>query len=141
MSAFQLFGRGAVAGAAEGRAIVFPDSIAGNSGAVGDLDGIIYEKGSVNHGLCIKGAILVVPCSKGSNGFSSHFKSAQISGVCPAGWIATRMDGRLGVAVASMNIPAVCDFPENQDPVRHIQTGDWIRMDGATGVVSVTRAE
>ena len=136
---FILKGRGALAGVAEGRAVVCPDSIAGNSGALGDSDGIIYERGNVNYGVCIKNAILVVPCAKGSCGFSSHFKSAFVSGVRPAGWVATRMDARLGVAVASMNIPTVCDFPDEQNPILCIKTGDWVKIDGSTGEVHVTR--
>ncbi|MCL2162962.1 MAG: DUF126 domain-containing protein [Oscillospiraceae bacterium] len=138
MKTFTLKGRGVLPGIAEGTAIVFPDSIAGNSGALGDTDGIVYEKGNVNYGMCIKNAILVVPCAKGSNGFSAHFKSAYIAGIRPAGWVATRMDGRLGVAVASMSIPTVSDF-KTVDPVKLIKTGDFVRIDGATGEVTVTR--
>lgn len=139
MATHKIKGRGAMPGVAEGRAIVFPDSIAGNSGAVGDLDGIIYERGSVNRGMCINGAILVIPCSKGSNGFSSHFKSAKVSGVSPAGWVSTKMDGRLAAAVASTLVPTVCDFPEGQDPLTHIKTGDLVQIDGASGDVFITR--
>jgi len=133
----KLQGRGVISGIAEGTALVFPDSIAGNTGSLGDVDGVIYEIGNVNRGKSIKDMILVVPCSKGSNGFSAHFKAAFISGVRPAGWVATKMDGRLGVAVASMNIPAVCDFPEDQDPVKLIKTGDRVRINGLTGEVFV----
>ena len=96
MSTFQLKARGAFPGIAEGPAIVCPDSIAGNSGALGDMDGVIYEKGNVNYGRCIKNAILVVPCSKGSNGFSARSKAGDDCGSqarrmgghpygCPAG--------------------------------------------------------
>ena len=83
-------GRGALEGTASGPAIVFPDSIAGNSGALGDVDGVVYEKGNINYGISIKNAILVVPCAKGSNGFSAHFKGALIAGVKPAGWVSTK---------------------------------------------------
>lgn len=141
MATFRLQGRGALTGIAEGRAVVCPDSIAGNSGALGDTDGIIYEKGNVNYGVCINQAILVIPCAKGSNGFSAHFKAAMIAGVQPAGWVSTKMDGRLGVAVASMNIPTVADFPAEQNPITHIQTGDWVKINGTTGEVWVTRQE
>ncbi len=137
---FTLQGRGVLPGIARGRAVVCPDSIAGNSGALGDTDGVIYEKGNVNYGVCIQDAILVVPCAKGSNGFSAHFKGAFIAGVRPAGWVSTRMDARLGVAVASMQIPTVADFPDD-DPIDRIQTGDWVEIDGATGIVTVTRGE
>lgn len=131
-------GRGALEGIASGPAIVCPDSIAGNSGALGDVDGVIYEKGNVNYGMSIKNAILVVPCAKGSNGFSAHFKGAYIAGVRPAGWISTRMDARLGVAVASLNIPTVTDFTD-VDPIEVISTGDWVEINGTTGVVTITK--
>lgn len=139
MDVLKLRGRGALPGIAEGYAVVCPDSIAGNTGALGDTDGIIYEHGNVNYGVCIKDAILVIPCAKGSTGFSAHFKSAHISGVRPAGWIATAMDARLGVAVASTNTPTVCDFSEEHDPLKHIKTGDWVKIDGTSGEVIVSK--
>ena len=140
LSIIKIKGRGALPGVAEGVALVFPDSIAGNSGAIGDKDGVIYEKGSINYGKSIHNAIIVMPCSKGSNGFSSHMKSAYISGVRPAGIVSTIMDGRLGVVVASLNIPTVADF-KGDDPVQTIKTGDWVQVDGHTGVVTVTRQD
>lgn len=133
-----LRGRCAVPGRAEGYAVVCPDSIAGNSGALGDVDGVIYEKGNVNYGVSIKDKILVVPCAKGSNGFSAHFKGAFIAGVRPAGWVATRVDARLGVALASMDIPAVVDFPD-ADPVQVIATGDYVTIDADAGIVTVIK--
>lgn len=138
MSDFIMKGRGAIKGIVEGEAVVCPDSIAGNSGALGDVDGVIYEKGNVNYGVSIKDKILVVPCAKGSNGFSAHFKGAYIAGVRPAGWVATKVDARLGVALASLNIPAVVDF-EGEDPIEKIKTGDLVKIDGTSGIVEVTR--
>ncbi len=138
MSTTTIRGRGAVSGKAEGYAVVCPDSIAGNSGALGDVDGVIYEKGNVNYGVSIKDKILVVPCAKGSNGFSAHFKGAYIAGVRPAGWISTKVDARLGVALASLNLPAVVDF-DGVDPLDVIRTGDYVRIDGDTGEVVITR--
>lgn len=134
------YGRGAVKGIAQGEAVVCPDSIAGNSGALGDVDGVIYEKGNINYGVSIKNKILVVPCAKGSNGFSAHFKGAYIAGVRPAGWISTKVDARLGVALASMNIPAVVDF-DGIEPLDIIKTGDWVVIDGTSGKVEVTRKD
>lgn len=138
MSDFIMKGRGAIKGIVEGEAVVCPDSIAGNSGALGDVDGVIYEKGNVNYGVSIKDKILVVPCAKGSNGLSAHFKGAYIAGVRPAGWVATKVDARLGVALASLNIPAVVDF-EGEDPIEKIKTGDLVKIDGTSGIVEVTR--
>lgn len=137
MGTFTLKGRGATKGIAEGEAVVCPDSIAGNSGALGDVDGVIYEKGNINYGVSIKNKIIVIPCAKGSNGFSAHFKGAYIAGVRPAGWVSTKVDPRLGVALASMNIPAVVDF-EKEDPIQYIKTGDWVKINGSTGEVEIT---
>lgn len=139
MRTIVLKGRGAVPGVAEGEAVVCPNSIAGNSGALGDVDGVIYEKGNANYGVSIKDKILVVPCAKGSTGFSAHFKGAYIAGVRPAGWISTKVDARLGVALASMNLPAVVDFEEEEDPLSVIETGDMVKIDGDTGEVTVTK--
>lgn len=133
-----LKGRPTLGGVAEGKAVVCPDSIAGNSGAVGDLDGVIHENSSSNKGISIKDTILVLPCGKGSTGFSAHFKSAKLMGICPAGWVIKKMDSRLGVAVASLDVPAVSDFEED-DPMEVIKTGDWVRIDGSTGIVEITR--
>jgi predicted aconitase with swiveling domain len=131
-------GRGAIPGIAEGAALVCPDSIAGNSGALGDLDGVIHEKSNPCCGRSIRDAILVIPCAKGSNGFSAHFKCAFLKGVRPAGWVSTKVDGRLGVALASLNLPAVVDF-EGADPVKVIETGDWVKIDGTTGIVEIEK--
>lgn len=125
-------------GIAEGEAVVCPDSISGNTGGLGDLTGIITERGNPARGLSIKDKILVLPCAKGSNGFSAHFKSAKLMGVCPAGWVITKMDSRLGVAVTSLDVPAVSDFDE-VDPIEMIKDGDWVKIDGDTGTVEITR--
>ena len=61
MKNFTLHGRCAYPGTVEGRAVVCPDSIAGNSGGVGDTDGIIYEAGNSARGQCIKDKILILP--------------------------------------------------------------------------------
>lgn len=136
MTIIKIKGRGAVPGIADGVALVCPDSIAGNSGALGDTDGIIYEKSNVNRGVSIENRILVVPCSKGSNGFSAHVKSAFVCGVRPAGWVVTRIDAKIGVALASLGLPAVVDF-NDVDPIDIIKTGDTVRIDGTSGDVEI----
>lgn len=138
MEKITIKGRPLMGGIAEGLAIVFPDSIAGNSGSLDDKTGVVSERGNPAIGLSIKDSVLVLPCSKGSNGFSAHFKSSKISGVCPAGWVITKIDSRLGVAVASLDVPAVADF-DGIDPVEVIKTGDWIKIDGDAGIVEITR--
>lgn len=131
-------GRPAMSGVAEGVAIVFPDSIAGNSGALGDKTGVISERDNPARGMSIIDSILVLPCAKGSNGFSAHFKAAKIAGVCPAGFVISKMDSRLGVTVASLDVPAVADFV-GANPVKVIKNGDWVKIDGNTGIIEITR--
>lgn len=131
-------GRGAYAGIVEGEALVCAESIQGWAG-VEDRTGKIIERGHSQEGASIDGKILVLPCSKGSNGWSSHFHSAAVAGKTPAGWIFTKIDSRAGVAAAVLKIPTVCDF-EGTDPCMEIKSGDWIKMDGTTGEVRVTRA-
>ena len=138
MSGIVLKGRCAIPGRAEGYAVVYPDGIAGNSGVLGDVDGVIHEKSNVNFGASIEDKILVVPYAKGSIGFSAHFRGAFIAGVRPAGWVVTKVDARLGVTLASMNIPAVVDFTD-PDPVNVIATGDYVTINADSGTVTVMR--
>lgn len=131
-------GRSAVKGIAEGEAMVCPDSIQGWAG-VDDETGIIIEKGHVHEGDCIEGKILVLPCSKGSNGWSSHFHSAKVKGKTPAGWVMTKLDSRAGVAAVVIGAPMVSDLENGQDPCKIIQSGDWVKVDGDNGIIEITK--
>lgn len=129
--------RGAIKGIAEGEALVCPESIQGWAG-VDDHTGNIIEKGHSQEGKCINDKILILPCSKGSNGWSCHFHSAQVKGKMPAGWVFTKMDSRAGVAAVVLDVPMVADF-EDVDPCEVIETGDWVKVNGNTGEVEITK--
>jgi predicted aconitase with swiveling domain len=131
-------GRGAVNGIAEGEALVCPDSIQGWAG-IDEETGVIIEKRHVEEGQSIDGRILVIPASKGSNCWSGHFNSAMINGVKPAGWVVTQIDARVGVAAVVVGSPMVADFTD-VDPCRAIKTGDWVKVNGDTGEVEITRS-
>jgi predicted aconitase with swiveling domain len=133
-------GRGAVAGIVEGEALVCPESITGWAG-IDPATGIIKEHGHINKGESIRQKILVMPGSKGSNGWSCYFGAARVAGAAPKGWLFTRIDSSAGVACAVMNIPTIVDFEEGQDPCRLIKNGDWVRMNGETGEVEISRAD
>lgn len=47
------------------------------------------------------------------------------------------MDSRTGVAVVVTKVPAVTDLEE--DVFETIRTGDWVRVDGDSGTLEVTR--
>ena len=138
MDKIVLHGRGVIPGIAEGIALVCPRSITGWAG-VDPATGVITDFANEHRGTSIKDRILVLPGSKGSNGWSCYFSACHVAGTDPAGWMFTRIDSAAGVASAVMNIPTVVDFPDTEDPCKWIQTGDWVRIDGTSGIVEVTR--
>ncbi|MBK5260974.1 MAG: DUF126 domain-containing protein [Peptostreptococcaceae bacterium] len=130
-------GRGAIKGIAEGEALVCPNSIQGWAG-IDDITGVIIEKGHIAEGESIDGKILVIPASKGSNCWSSHFNSAMINGRKPAAWIIKAIDSRVGVAAVVVDVPMVTDFAD-VDPCQYIKTGDWVKVNGNNGEVEIHR--
>ena len=135
-----LKGRGVIPGVAEGTALVCPHSITGWNG-VDPKTGVITDFENENKGKTIKETILVMPGSKGSNGWSCYFGAARAAGSAPKGWMFSRIDSAAGVASSVMNSPTIVDFPEDQDPCKIIRNGDHVRMDGETGAVEITRME
>lgn len=138
METIVISGRGVVPGVVEGEALVCPRSITG-WGGIDPATGIIKEYGNSNRGVSIKGRILVLPGSKGSNGWSCYFGAARVAGSAPAGWLFTRIDSSAGVACAVMRIPTVVDFAAADDPCCLIETGDWVKIDGTSGVIEIRK--
>lgn len=133
-----LKGRGVMPGVVEGEAVVCP----GGLSAYGGLDlesGTIVDFESPSHGRSIKGAILILPGSKGSNGWSSSFTAARVAGAAPAAWAFSRVDSSVGVAVVTVGIPAVVDFAADDDPCLKAATGDCVRLDGANGNLTILK--
>jgi predicted aconitase with swiveling domain len=131
-----LRGRGVVSGIVEGIALVCPSGITG-WGGIDPKTGEIKEHDNPNRGVSIANRILVMPGSKGSNGWSCYFTAAKVSGCAPAGWIFTRIDSSAGVAATLLGIPTIVDFPAEEDPCVLLRTGDVVRMDGASGSVEI----
>ena len=67
-----LLARGVSPGVVEGEALVCPKGI-GSFGGLDPATGVITEYDNVNRGESVKGRILVMPGSKGSNGWSCIF--------------------------------------------------------------------
>lgn len=137
MSKLILKGKKSIGGVVEGEALVCPESIQGWAG-IDDQTGVIIEKGHSQEGKNVEGKILVLPCSKGSNGWSCHFHSAKRNGYCPAGLVFSKIDSRAGVTSVVLSVPTVRDF-EDCDPCEVINTGDWIRVDGDNGTVEILK--
>ena len=130
-----LKGRAIFEGKAEGYALVCPDSITG-WGGVND-EGVITEPHHVHRGESIKDKVVLLPGGKGSCGWSCHYTALKVLGNAPAAWILSHADSRTGVAVVTMEIPAVCDF--DRDPFQVIRDGDWLKVDGYNGTVEIWR--
>ncbi|ATW25153.1 aconitase X swivel domain-containing protein [Candidatus Formimonas warabiya] len=135
MTRIILQGRGAIKGIAEGRALVCPETIMGWNG-IDAKTGLIIEKGHPLEGACIKGAVLILPGSKGSNGWSMHFHAVKIAQVAPAAMVFTKLDSKAAVASVVLDIPVVTDLEE--DPFAFIKTGNWVKVDGNEGIVEIT---
>lgn len=131
-------GRGVIPGIVEGEALVCPLSITG-WGGIDPATGIIKEYGNPNRGHSIQNKILVLPGSKGSNGWSCYFGATRVSGAAPKGWIFTRIDSSAGVASAVLKIPTVVDIEGNNDPCQLIATGDRVKINGETGEIIISK--
>jgi len=128
-------GRGLIGGVVTGEALVCPDSIQGWLGL--SPEGVIIEKGHAEEGKSIDGKILFFPGSKGSTGWSAHFVEASLKGHRPLAWGFTKMDSKCASAVVALEIPAISDFPTDNDPCKKLKTGDIVRFDAKSGVIEL----
>ena len=136
MEKIVLQGRGVIPGVVEGKALVCERSITG-WGGIDPETGVIKEHGHVHQGECIKDTILIMPGSKGSNGWSCYFGAARVAKTAPKGWVLSRIDSSAGVASAVMRIPTVVDFDRDKDPCQIVRTGDTVRIDGTKGTLEI----
>ena len=129
-----LQGRGAQGGVAEGPALISKRTITG-WGGIDIHTGMVVEPGHPLEGMSIKDSILILDGSKGSNGWSIFFHSAQVAGCGPAGLVFPRLDSRTAVTAAVLNVPLVTDLKE--DVFSLIRVGDRIRIDGHKGIIEI----
>ena len=129
-----LHGRGALGGVAEGPALISRRTITG-WGGIDIHTGRVVEPGHPLEGMGLKNAILILDGSKGSNGWSIFFHSAQVAGFGPAGLVFPRLDSRTAVTAAVLRVPLVTDLEEDIFSV--IAVGDRIRIDGDRGTIEI----
>ncbi|MEM7568643.1 MAG: DUF126 domain-containing protein [Pseudomonadota bacterium] len=135
MSTVTLKGRPVVDGVAEGEALVTKDTISG-FGGINNATGEITEVRHELRGQSFAGKVLVFPGAKGSSGWASHFQTARLNGVAPIAMIFKYTTTKMALGAVIVRAPAVTDL--DQDPLDVIKTGDWVKVDGNTGVVEVT---
>ena len=127
-------GRGAIDGIAKGPALISRRTIIG-WGGIDIYTGVVIEKGHPLEGKSIKNTVLILDGSRGSNGWSLFFHSAQVSGCGPAALVFPTLDSRTAVTAAVLNVPMVTDIKE--DIFDLIQTGDIVKVDGDKGTVEI----
>jgi predicted aconitase with swiveling domain len=127
-------GRGIVGGVAEGEALVTRDTISG-WGGINAMTGTIIESRHELVGQSFADKVLVFPGAKGSSGWSGAFHTARLKGVAPRAMIFNIMTTKAALGAVVMRIPTVTEC--DTDPLEAIRTGDWVRVDGDTGTISV----
>lgn len=131
-----LRGRGIVGGVVEGEALVTKETISG-WGGMNPMKGTIIETRHELRGQSFKDKILVFPGAKGSSGWSVMFHTARLAGTAPKALVFNEMTTKVALGAVVMRIPSVTDL--DQDPLELIETGDWVRVDGAKGTVEITK--
>lgn len=134
MTKTMIKGRGALGGVAEGPALISKKTITG-WGGVDVHTGVVVEPGHPLEGMCLKGGVLILEGSRGSNGWSVFFHAAKEAGFGPAALVFPQLDSRTAVTAAVLNVPLVTDL--TSDPFELIQVGDRVRVDGDNGVITV----
>jgi len=131
-----LRGRKVVGGSAEGEALVTKDRISG-WGGIDPRSGTVIETRHELRGISFAGKVLVFPGAKGSSGWSSQFHIARLAGKAPLAMLFNEMTTKIALGAVVSHAPSVTDF--DQDPLKVIETGDWVKVDGDNGVVEVTK--
>lgn len=129
-----LQGRKVVEGRAEGYAIVAKHDCISFMGSTNPKTGYIIERGHELEGVCMQGKILCFPTSKGSTGGSYMLYDAVKRGVGPAGIINREAESVVVIGAIVADLPMV-----DKIDLDEIETGDYIVMDAATGVVEITK--
>jgi predicted aconitase with swiveling domain len=127
-------GRKVVGGVAEGEALVTHETISG-WGGVNPMTGTVIESRHELKGVSFAGKILVFPGAKGSSGWSGIFHMAKLRGVAPLAMVFNIMTTKAALGAVVMRVPTVTDC--DQDPLALIRTGDWVRVDGDAGTITV----
>lgn len=136
MTTIVLRGRKVVGGVAEGEALVTKERISG-WGGIDPRTGTVIETRHELKGKSFSGKVLVFPGAKGSSGWSSQFHVARLAGAAPLAMVFNEMTTKIALGAVVTHAPSVTDL--DQDPLEVIATGDWVKVDGDSGIVEVTK--
>ena len=121
----ELTGRVVKAGEAQGIALVSPQPI-GFLGGVDPETGVVIEPGHPLEGQSVAGRVLVFPTGKGSTVGSYTLYRMAKGGVAPAAIVNEESEAIVAVGAIISDIPMV-----DRVEMGVIQTGDWVRIQGA----------
>jgi len=128
-----LKGRKILEGLVEGEALVTKESIS-FMGSINPKTGFVIEKGHELEGKCLKGKVLVFPCSKGSTGGSYMLYDVVKNGVGPIGIINREAESIVVIGAIVADLPMIDHIDIGQ-----IKTGDHVVLDATNGLVTVTQ--
>lgn len=127
-------GRKVVGGICEGEALVTHQTISG-WGGVNPMKGAVIENHHELRGQSFAGKILIFPGAKGSSGWSAVFHTTRLTGKAPLGLLFNITTTKAALGAVVLRVPSMTDF--DSDPLDHIETGDWVRIDADNETVSV----
>lgn len=132
-----LRGRGIVPGVAEAEALVTRDPISG-FGGIDVATGTVIEPRHELFGVCFTGKVLVFPGAKGSSGWSGFFQSTRLMGTAPAAFVFDVVTTKAVLGAIVTRIPTVVEA--SPAPLDVIRTGDLVRVDGDSGILTVRKS-
>jgi uncharacterized protein len=132
-----LRGRGIVPGVVEAEALVTRDPISG-FGGIDVATGTVIEPRHELFGVCFTGKVLVFPGAKGSSGWSGFFQSTRLMGTAPAAFVFDVVTTKAVLGAIVTRIPTVVEA--SPAPLDVIRTGDLVRVDGDSGILTVRKS-
>lgn len=133
----EIRGKGVVGGVAEGEALV-ADATLSFWGEVDAVTGTIIAVGHPLEGERLKDRVLVIRSTKGSSGTPMILNLAQLEGQAPVAFVNVEVDGLAALGCIVNGIPMMSELEDN--PFDHIKTGDRIKVDANSGVLTVRKA-
>jgi len=130
----ELRGRGIVPGVVEAEALVTHDPISG-FGGIDVATGTVIEPRHELFGVCFTGKVLVFPGAKGSSGWSGFFQSTRLLGTAPAAMVFRVITTKAVLGAIVTRVPTVVEA--TPDPLETIRTGDLVRVDGDSGIITI----
>lgn len=129
-----LRGRGLVPGVVEAEALVTDEPLSG-WGGINPETGTIIDTHHELRGTVFTGKVLVFPSAKGSSGWAGFFQATRLTGTAPAALVFDTISTKSALGAVVTRVPSVAGF--GYCPSERIQTGDLVRVDGNTGLVTV----